>query len=311
MRTRGITGAACTATIATALLLTACGKKAVKTTSAPPSESAMPRPLPPSGATENLRLPESDGEGGYRTVNSNISDTEAMWHLRSALNVAALSCDRTGRTGITASYNKMLGRQRKTLATAYKAEGSRFGSAGAADAHVTQVYNFFAQPPAQSRFCAAATIVAAEAAALPAEKLADFAPGALDRLIRPFADFYDDYARYKVALTAWEKGDHRAAQPAMAMRTAIPASPAPAASGPPWRIQLGAYSGDRAARAAWDRIRSRMKGAADFEPHYEGVPSSKLVRVRIGPVTDRSQAIALCAAAAGAGLDCLPVPPQT
>jgi cell division septation protein DedD len=209
----------------------------------------------------------------------------------------------------------MLGRQRKALTSAYKAEGARFGSASATDAHVTQVYNFFAQPPAQSRFCAVATSVAAEAAALPAEKLADFAPGALDRLARPFTDFYDDYARYKVTLAAWEKGDHRTAQPAMAMRAVAPASTTVAAaaassSGPPWRIQLGAYSGDRAARDAWTKIRSRMKGASDFEPRYEDVPSSKLVRVRIGPVTDRGQAIALCAAAAGAGLDCLPVPPK-
>jgi len=309
MLTRGIAGAACIATIATALLLAGCGKKAVKTASAPPPKAGTPRPLPPSGAIENLRLPESDGQGGYRTVNSALSDTEAMWHLRSALNVAALSCDRTGKTGITASYNRMLGRQRKALASAYKAEGARFGSVGATDAHVTQVYNFFAQPPAQSRFCAAASSVAAEAAALPAEKLADFAPGALDRLTRPFTDFYDEYARYRIALAAWEKGDHRAAQPALAMRAA-PANAAPSAAGPPWRIQLGAYSGDRAAREAWTTIRSRMKGASDFEPHYEGVPASRLVRIRIGPVTDRSQAIALCAAAAGAGLDCLPVPPK-
>ena len=53
-----------------------------------------------------------------------------------------------------------------------------------------------------------------------------------------------------------------------------------------------------------------MKRAADFEPAYEETPDGRLVRVRIGPVTDRSTAIALCAAAAGAGLDCLPVPPR-
>lgn len=304
------------ATITTALLLAGCGKKAVKTASTPPpSKMSAPRPLPPSGATESFRLPDSDGQGGYRTVNSGVSDAEAMWHLRSALNVAALSCDRTGKTGITANYNKMLGRQRKALTAAYKAEGSRFGNASATDAHVTSVYNFFAQPPAQARFCAVATSVAAEAAALPAEKLAGFAPGALDRLAQPFTDFYDDYGRYEVALAAWEKGDHRTAQPAMAMRAAAPAPvattmAAATSAGPPWRIQLGAYSGDRAARDAWTKIRQRMKGAADFEPRYEEIPASRLVRVRIGPVTDRGQAIALCAAAAGAGLDCLPVPPK-
>ncbi|MFC0306177.1 SPOR domain-containing protein, partial [Rhizorhabdus histidinilytica] len=179
MRTTGTrTAAAWTAAIATALLLAGCSRKAVKTVSTPPPKAATPRPQPPSGATENFRLPDGDGNGGYRTVNAGVSDTEAVWHLRSALNVAALSCDRTGKTGITANYNKMLGHQRKALAAAYKAEGARFGSASATDAHVTQVYNFFAQPPAQARFCAVATGVAAEAAALPAEKLPGFAPGA-------------------------------------------------------------------------------------------------------------------------------------
>ncbi|MBO9376572.1 SPOR domain-containing protein [Sphingomonas histidinilytica] len=314
MRTTGTrTAAAWTAAIATALLLAGCGRKAVKTVSTPPLKAATPRPQPPSGATENFRLPDGDGNGGYRTVNAGVSDTEAVWHLRSALNVAALSCDRTGKTGITANYNKMLGHQRKALAAAYKAEGARFGSASATDAHVTQVYNFFAQPPAQARFCAVATGVAAEAAALPAEKLPGFAPGALDRLAAPFSEFYDAYARYKVELAAWEKGDHGPARAATAFAMAPAAATVATAavpSGPPWRIQLGAYSGDRAARDAWTRIRQRMKGAADFEPRYEEVPASRLVRVRIGPVTDRAQAIALCAAAAGAGLDCLPVPPR-
>ncbi|MGC6327953.1 SPOR domain-containing protein [Rhizorhabdus sp. FW153] len=81
-------------------------------------------------------------------------------------------------------------------------------------------------------------------------------------------------------------------------------------AGPPWSIQLGAYSGDRAARDAWARIRQRMTAANDFAPDYEAVPASPLVRIRIGPITDRNQAIALCAAAAGAGLDCLPVAPR-
>lgn len=310
MNIRNLTGWT-TALSVTALLLAGCGKKAVQTASQAPPAASLPRPVPPSGAIENLRLPESDGKGGYRTVNSDLSVAEAMWHLRSALNVAALTCDRNGTLGLAASYNRLLGRQRRTLAAAYRAEGSRFGSAAATDAHVTQVYNFFAQPPAQSRFCTAAAKVATEAAAVPAEKLSDFAPAALDRLTTPFTDFYRDYARYQVALADWKKGAQAPERPpvALAMRSAQATAPA-ASSGPPWKIQLGAYSGDRAARDAWERIRQRMKGAADFEPRYEDVPDSKLVRVRIGPVTDRGQAIALCAAAAGAGLDCLPVPPK-
>jgi len=115
------------------------------------------------------------------------------------------------------------------------------------------------------------------------DRFTAFAPGALERLIAPPAN--------------------RTAAPAVQMAVATTA-------GPPWRIQLGAYSGDRAARDAWGRIRSRMKVATDFEPRYEDVPKSALVRIRVGPVSDKGQAIALCAAAAGAGLDCLPVPPK-
>ncbi|MFZ5706574.1 MAG: SPOR domain-containing protein [Pseudomonadota bacterium] len=309
MAIEGRSGLALLAATGAALLLVGCGRKPVKTAPAPPPPTtSQPRPLPPSGAPEGLRLPESDGHGGYRTVNSDIPDIEALWHLRSALNVAALSCDRTGKTGIIANYNAMLGRQRKILAKAYKAESARLGSASATDGHVTQVYNFFAQPPAQPAFCTSAKEVAAEMAALAPETLDSAAPAALARLVQPFTDFYRAYADYRLALADWEKmGRSGTAKPVARMAslsTAVTSS-----AGPPWRIQLGAYSGERAARDAWARIRQRMSAANDFAPVYEPVPASALVRVRIGPVTDRNQAIALCAAAAGAGLDCLPIAP--
>jgi hypothetical protein len=293
-----------------ALLLAGCGWKPVKTAPTPPPPATdQPRPLPPSGAPEGLRLPDSDGHGGYRTVNSDISTTEMLWHLRSALNVAALSCDRSGKTGITASYNALLSRQRKRLAAAYKAEAARFGSASATDSHITQVYNFFAQPPAQPAFCAAARSVAAEMAALAPETLDSAAPAALARLVQPFTDFYRAYADYRLALADWEKTGRGGTVKPLARMASSSATTAARPAGPPWRIQLGAYSGDRAARDAWARIRQRMTAATDFAPEYEAVPASPLVRIRIGPITNRNQAIALCAAAAGAGLDCLPVAP--
>lgn len=298
------------ATALTLILLAGCAQKpAIRPAGVAERPTTAPRPTPPGGLADSMKLPERDGQGGYRTVNSGLSDAEAMWHLRSALNVAALSCDRSGKLGLAGQYNRMLGQQRKALATAYRAEGSRHGSAAATDAHVTQVYNFFAQPAAQARFCAAASQVAAEAAALPADALPGFAPKGLARLTAPFDAYYDDVARYRVALAEWQKGE-RSAPPAAARTLVAAAAPAASSDGQPWRIQLGAYSGDRAARDAWGRIRQRMKGAADFEPRYEAVPKSALVRVRIGPVNDRGTAIALCAAAAGAGLDCLPVPPR-
>lgn len=242
-----------------------------------------PMPPPVAERPPPLRPPGPHGDGGLRALNWNLSADEAAWHLRAALNVAALSCDRSGKLGIAASYNQLLARQRVPLAAAYRSEGARFAGAGALDAHMTRLYNLFAQPPAQARFCIAASQIAAEAPFVPPNRFAAYASGALERLIAPS-----------------DNHPAPAVQPAMK-----------AAAGPPWRIQLGAYSGDGAARGAWERIRRRMKGAADFVPRYEDVPGSALVRIRVGPVSDRSQAIAICAAAAGAGLDCLPVPPST
>jgi len=237
----------------------------------------------PHVAERPAPLPAADRVQARPAIHADLSQAEAIWHLRGALNVAALSCDRDGRLGIAAGYNQFLTGQRTALAAAFKAEGMRFAAPGALDSHMTRLYNYFAQPAGRAGFCAAATNVAAEARTVSPERFATFAPEALDRLIRPFE-------------TAHEQ--------------ATPLRMAAASAGPPWRIQLGAYSGDAAARAAWTRIRNRMASAAAYTPDYEDVPATHLVRIRIGPVSDQRRAIALCAAAAGAGLDCLPVPPK-
>lgn len=299
--------------VAMVAALAGCSKKHPEGPAAPPPAPApapAPRPLPPNGAPEKLSLPEHDDAGGYRTINSGIGEGEAVWHLRSALNVAALSCDRTGKLGIVAAYNGLLDKQKAAFAAAYRAETKKSGGNTALDRHVTQVYNFFAQPPAQSAFCQASLAVAAEAKDVPASRFAAFAVTALPRLEAPFTDFYRAYERYRIDLAAWEKGDHRVKAVEPAARVALAAAPAApsTASAQPWRIQLGAYSGDKAAREAWGRISKRLDRVASFEPRYEPVPGKPLVRVQIGPVTDRTEAIALCAAAAAANLDCRPVP---
>ncbi len=251
-----------------ALGLAGCARK-------PASIPVAERPAPPP-------KPAPDRAPRTPAIHADLSQAEAAWHLRAALNVAALSCDRAGKLGIAASYNQLLARHRAPLAAAYKAEGARFTGTGALDSHMTKLYNYFAQPGGQARFCAAAAGIAAETKTIAPERFAAFAPAALDRLVQPFETPHD-------------------APPPLRM--------AAATAGPPWRIQLGAYSGDTAAKAAWSRIRSRMTSAAAYTPHYEDVPTRRLVRIRIGPVSDQRQAIELCAAAAGAGLDCLPVPP--
>lgn len=281
--------------------------------SAPPQQEArpVPRPQPPAGAAASLKLPPGDGNGGYRTINSGIGDEEAAWHVRSALNVAALSCGGT----LPADYNALLSRHKTALAKAYKAEAAGHRGNAAMDGHVTQIYNYFAQPPAQAGFCAAAADVAREARTVAPAGFDAFAVTALPRLEAPFTTFYAQYAAYERDLAAWERGELKASA-AAPMALAAMAAPAPMAvrSAPAataaWRIQLGAYSGDAAARSAWSKISARLAGVAAFKPRYEAVPGKPLVRVQVGPVADRGDAIRLCAAAASAGFDCFPVTPK-
>src|SRR3546814_4463124 len=51
-----------------------------------------PEPRPPYGAAPNLPVPNPGPDGQFATVNSGIGPQETIWHLRAALNVAALAC---------------------------------------------------------------------------------------------------------------------------------------------------------------------------------------------------------------------------
>lgn len=294
------------ATVATlvCIQLAGCGPRPSSAPTPTPSPAlSRPAPVPPFGAVPGLSLPDSDGRGGFRTPNSGIGSAEAVWHVRSALNVAALACD---DRGIVANYNALLKRQKTALAAAHKAELSRSGSASAMDVHMTRLYNFFAQPPVQRRFCAAASGVAGEAVS--ARDFPQFASGAIDRLDRPFQDFYRSYQDYQRNVTAWKADGGRSmpqldfAKPSGAMKQSL--------EGQDWRVQLGAFSGATAARTAWTEVRRRAPGLAAFTPHYEDASRKGLVRLQIGPASNRSEALKLCAAAAVAGLDCLPVSPD-
>ncbi|SNS36997.1 Sporulation related domain-containing protein [Sphingomonas laterariae] len=284
----------------------------------PVTAQPVPRPVPPGGAAVNIVLPPRNADGSYRTINDGVGRDEAIWHVRSALNVAALSCVGAGNAQLVADYNALLGQRKAVFNTAYKAEtgAHKDGGHAALDRHMTQLYNFFAQPPAQAGFCAVARQVATEARAAPAAGFADFAVAALPRLSAPFDQFYRAYAGYQVELAAWEKGPRTVATPAatsaapLAFASAAPASRTAAAMAGPsaWRIQLGAFSGQAAAEQAWAKIHARLAGVNGFRPQYQPVPGKALVRVQVGPLSDRASAIRLCAAAAAADFDCLPVP---
>jgi hypothetical protein len=284
--------------------LAGCGSRPAKAPPVATTAPVRPAPVPPGGALPNLTLPERDGSGGFRTMNSGIAPAEAVWHVRSALNVAALACD--DRTIVT-SYNALLKRHKGVLTAAYQAESRRLGSVSAMDGHMTKLYNFFAQPPAQRGFCAAASRVAAEAQAVPGPQFDRFAADAIVRMDQPFQDFYRAYQGYQRDLAAWRAGGGRPGEQ-LAARSAV-AARAAVIDGMPWRVQLGAFSGPEAARAAWSEVRKRAPGLAAFQPHYEAASVKGLVRLQIGPANDRQEALRLCAAAAVAALDCLPVSP--
>ncbi|AQR75022.1 hypothetical protein [Sphingomonas sp. LM7] len=190
-------------------------------------------PAPPAGAAPNQAIPAHDAEGEYLTPNRKLSRDETSWHVRAALNVAALGCRDAAETQTVAAYNRLLGRQRDTLAAAdagvkdqYRA---RHGAAWESehDRQMTRVYNFFAQPPAHDGFCSAAREVLARAETVETQQFADFASEALPRLEAPFTAFYREYEAYRVAHAAWRQGGRApvemASNPAPAgLRTLVP-----------------------------------------------------------------------------------------
>lgn len=168
------------------------------------------RPLPPAGSAPNQLIPAVAGDGHYLTVNSGISRDQAAWHVRAALNVAALGCRDEAERETVAAYNALLSRHKAPLAAAdgaVKAQyRARYGAGWDSrhDRDMTRVYNFFAQPPAQTGFCRVARDVLAEARRVSPDRFAAFAADALPRLEAPFTDFYRDYDAWKVADRAWQ-----------------------------------------------------------------------------------------------------------
>jgi cell division septation protein DedD len=101
------------------------------------------------------------------------------------------------------------------------------------------------------------------------------------------------------------KGDPKAADKPEAKPTekavAKPTEKAAVAEG--WKVQLGAYADERAARTAWATLVSQsaslLKGR---KPVYN--PRGGLVRLQVGPFEARPEAAELCAKLAAAGRPC-------
>lgn len=194
--------------MATTLLLAGCATP-------PPPVVRLPelpdeRPEPPMGAAEELRLPPMDELGRYITPNRGMTGQQALWHVRMALNVAALGCRGEGDV-MGVEYNKMLRIHATSLTQANAAADAiyrtKFGTEALAmrDKIYTVVYNYFALPPAQRAFCPTARAVVVTINGLTPDALVAYAPQALEMLEKPFQDFWAAYAEYLRQLEAWRK----------------------------------------------------------------------------------------------------------
>lgn len=182
---------------------------------AAPVPTALPAPRPPAGAVATMVLPQRLADGRFATPNQQIAPDAKLWHVRVGLNVAALACR---DPVLEAGYNKWLRDERRGLADAHRALErefrARYGSDWQPrfDAAMTQLYNYFAQPPVAGDFCATASALLPAVAARNSEPAA-----ALDALDAPFQRFYGRYADYQQQVAAWRQGSLRLAVDAAAL----------------------------------------------------------------------------------------------
>ncbi len=216
--TRKPLGLAITA-LAGAVVLAGCAAKApppqAPRAAAPKPQvvEAVPyRPLPPGGAHYVMDLPARGPDGQRITVNSNLSDDQLVWNLRSAWNVAALNCLAPEYEPILTGYRTFLSRNTRSLkAVNDRLEQSyasrhrvRRDAIVARDGYTTRVYNFFAEPAARAGFCRAALDMANRAAAAAPSDPLTFAKANFAGLLQPFEQFFDEYEVYQRASAEWD-----------------------------------------------------------------------------------------------------------
>ena len=178
--------------------------------SLPEPQPAPMRPVPPNGAAPETIIPAVAYDGVRQTVNANLSTAQTTWNLRSGLNVAALNCLDPQFVPILDAYKLFLDRHEKQLAATNRALDREFrerygaDSQTVRDSYMTQVYNYFALPPAQDAFCAAALQLSQNYLLAPPEDLDAFAANALPLLDAAFLKFFTDFETYRVAAAAWD-----------------------------------------------------------------------------------------------------------
>lgn len=197
--------------VALVLIMAGCATRPEIAVVAPPPVYAPPPPAMPSGGYAGMAIPARLADGSYPTPNRAVSGMGAVWHLRAALNVAALACRGPDEATTVARYNAMLATQKATLKQAEAALSAEYQASGGKewrgryDDAMTRLYNFFSQSFVRDGFCAQASAVLAEAATVTPAAFPAFAAAQLPTLDWPFTDFYRAY-------DAWRTGQQPAQQ---------------------------------------------------------------------------------------------------
>ena len=191
---------------AVAVVLAGCAGRVVPVAVTPtpqPTASSTPRPVPPGGASAGFTTPAMLADGSYDTPNRMTTPAATAWHLRAALNVAALRCS---DEALVADYNVFVRAHAAALTRAHNTALREAGGQARFDAAMTKLYNYFALPPVGASFCTAAATIADEGARTPAGEFARFATLGLPVLDAPFTNFFREYGQYRAELARWQAG---------------------------------------------------------------------------------------------------------
>lgn len=164
--------------VAAIAAVTACASR--------PKEVAMVAPPEPAPVPVHITPPISP-------INRGLSPAATVWHMRVALNVAALACRGAQEAVIVQRYNALLSAHKTTLASAETQLEAQYRAGGGDwqdryDDSMTRLYNFFSQAQARDAFCTAAMATLTEAERLAPGELQAFAAAVLPTLDAPFAE---------------------------------------------------------------------------------------------------------------------------
>jgi hypothetical protein len=159
-----------------------------------------------------MPIPPLGPDGVRQTINTGLDENDTIWNLRSVWNVAALNCLAGEHAAILDGYSAFLKNEAKKLKAVNAAldkkyrtsEGSVSSGRKAREAHMTQVYNYFATPAAIPNMCNVALAVSNEYLAAPPKDLAAFSAATLPRFEAVYLDFFNAYDRYRVESAAWD-----------------------------------------------------------------------------------------------------------